>query len=122
MTSRLIPVAAFDLVVFGATGDLARRKLLPALYHHELNGQLPASVRIIAAARRPMTTEAFRSAARSAIETYVPASELRAEVLERLLGHIHYVPVDVATDAGWNELRSVLDSAPNAIRAFYLAT
>jgi glucose-6-phosphate 1-dehydrogenase len=122
MTSRLIPVAAFDLVVFGATGDLARRKLLPALYHHEQNGQLPASVRIIAAARRPMTTEAFRSAARSAIETHIPARELRAEVLERLLGHVHYVAVDAATDAGWNELRSVLDSAPNAIRAFYLAT
>src|SRR5450631_2665108 len=61
MTSRLIPVAAFDLVVFGATGDLARRKLLPALFHHELNGQLPASVRIIGAARKQMTIEEFRS-------------------------------------------------------------
>ena len=122
MTSRLIPVEAFDLVVFGATGDLARRKLLPALYHHELNGQLPASVRIIGAARKPMTTDEFRRAARSAIETHVPASELRADTLERLLGHLRYVPVDVATNAGWSELRALLDAAPNATRVFYLAT
>ncbi|MEO8739010.1 MAG: glucose-6-phosphate dehydrogenase [Casimicrobiaceae bacterium] len=122
MTSRLIPVEAFDLVVFGATGDLARRKLLPALYHHELYGQLPASVRIIGAARKQMTIEEFRSAARSAIETHVPASELREEVLKRLLDHLRYVPLDAASDAGWNELRALLDAAPNAIRVFYLAT
>ena len=122
MTSRLIPVDPFDLVVFGATGDLARRKLLPALYHHELNGQLPASVRIIGAARRQMTQDEFRAAARAAIETHVPAHELRREILERLLEHIRYVPVDAAADAGWSDLRAVLDSAPNAIRVFYLAT
>src|SRR5450432_1407988 len=122
MTSRLIPVEAFDLVVFGATGDLARRKLLPALFHHELNGQLPASVRIIGAARKQMTIEEFRSAARTAIETHVPKSELRREVLQRLLGHVRYVPLDAASDAGWNELRALLDTASNAIRVFYLAT
>ena len=47
MTSRLIPVAPFVLVVFGATGDLARRKLLPALFQRDIAGQLPEEAGII---------------------------------------------------------------------------
>ena len=46
MTSRVIPVDPFTLVVFGATGDLARRKLLPAMLHRDIAGQIrrgPAS-------------------------------------------------------------------------------
>ena len=42
MTTRIIPVDLFDLVVFGATGDLAQRKLLPALYHRDQAGPDPA--------------------------------------------------------------------------------
>jgi glucose-6-phosphate 1-dehydrogenase len=41
MASRVIPVAPFVLTVFGATGDLARRKLLPALFRRDFAGQLP---------------------------------------------------------------------------------
>ena len=41
MTPRIIPVELFDLVVFGATGDLSQRKLLPALFHRDLQGQIP---------------------------------------------------------------------------------
>ena len=47
MTTRIIPVEVFDLVVFGATGDLAQRKLLPALYHRDQAGQIPQGARII---------------------------------------------------------------------------
>ena len=55
MTSRVIPVDPFTLVVFGATGDLARRKLLPAMLHRDLAGQIPPRARIIGVARRPLT-------------------------------------------------------------------
>ncbi len=55
MVSRVIPVDAFDLVIFGATGDLARRKILPGLYRRFLAGQMPADSRIIGAARADMT-------------------------------------------------------------------
>ena len=41
MTPRTIPVEVFDLIVFGATGDLAQRKLLPALFHRDVQGQIP---------------------------------------------------------------------------------
>jgi glucose-6-phosphate 1-dehydrogenase len=122
VTSRLIPVAPFDLVVFGASGDLARRKLLPALYRHERNGQLPAGVRIIGAARAAMTAAQFQGATRAAIEAFVPAADIAAADLARFLARIDYVALDATGAAGWPALGERLAAAPNAIRVFYLAT
>ena len=51
MVSRVIPVDDFDLVIFGATGDLAHRKILPGLYRRFKAGQFPATSQIIGAAR-----------------------------------------------------------------------
>ena len=50
--ANFVPVDVFDLVIFGGTGDLAMRKLLPALYHRERDGQITGDSRIIAASRR----------------------------------------------------------------------
>ena len=61
MTPRTIPVDVFDLVVFGATGDLAQRKLLPALFYRDVQGQIPLAARIIGTSRRPMSKDARRS-------------------------------------------------------------
>jgi glucose-6-phosphate 1-dehydrogenase len=60
MTSRAIPVPPFTLVVFGATGDLSRRKLLPALFHRDLAGQLPNGAVIIGTSRHAMSDNEFR--------------------------------------------------------------
>lgn len=54
MVAQVIAVADFDLVVFGATGDLARRKLFPALAHRCAAGQIPPGARIIGAAREAL--------------------------------------------------------------------
>ena len=51
MVSRVIPVDTFDLVIFGGTGDLARRKVFPGLYRRYRSGQMPEDARIIGAAR-----------------------------------------------------------------------
>ena len=56
---KIIPVATFDCVVFGATGDLTLRKLLPALYYRFRDGQMPADSRVIAAARSNLTDESI---------------------------------------------------------------
>src|SRR5438874_12433949 len=90
MTTRIIPVDPFDLVVFGATGDLAKRKLLPALFHRDQQGQIPAGARIIGASRRPMTKDAFRAFALAAIEAYVAAAEREAETCKRFLDRLDY--------------------------------
>ena len=54
MVARVIPVEDFDLVIFGGTGDLARRKILPGLFRRFLSGQMTAGSRIIGAARSDM--------------------------------------------------------------------
>ena len=59
MVSRVIPVDTFDLVIFGGTGDLARRKILPGLYRRFLGGQMQDASRIIAAARSEMDEAAY---------------------------------------------------------------
>ena len=61
MVSRVIPVNAFDLVIFGGTGDLARRKILPGLFRRFCAGQMPPEASVIGAARSDMDTEAYRA-------------------------------------------------------------
>lgn len=60
MATRIVKVEPFDLVVFGGTGDLAHRKLYPALFHRERSNQFSEPTRIIGASRRQLSREAFR--------------------------------------------------------------
>jgi glucose-6-phosphate 1-dehydrogenase len=126
MIARVVPVEPFDLVVFGGTGDLARRKLLPALYHRLRDGQIPAESRIIGAARSELSVDAYRAMVREAIDTYVSPRELDTEVLEQFLGRLGYVRVDAESDNGWPELAAVLEKREglrreSPVRVFYLA-
>lgn len=121
MTSRIIPVDLFDLVVFGATGDLSQRKLLPALFHRDQQGQIPQGSRIIGCSRRALSAEEFTAFARKAIEDHVPADDRPAEVMARFLGRLSYVAADAAQDAGWADLERLLARGADRIRVFYLA-
>ena len=71
MVSSIIPVPPFDLVIFGATGDLAHRKILPGLYRRMAVRQMPAGARVIGAARSKMTRAEFRESVRAALKEYV---------------------------------------------------
>ena len=70
MVSRVIPVDPFDLVIFGGTGDLARRKILPGLFRRFCAGQVEGDVRIIGAARADMDTDGYRQFVNDAIEEF----------------------------------------------------
>ena len=74
MVSRVIPVDDFDLVIFGATGDLAHRKILPGLYRRFKSGQILATSQIIGAARTEQDDEAFRADAAKAICEFAGAT------------------------------------------------
>lgn len=121
MSSQIIPVDPFDYIVFGGTGDLAERKLLPALYHRQLAGQLTDPTRIIGASRSEMDDEAYRAYARKALEEHVKEKQLVAEDVEKFLSRLHYVAVDARSEKGWDQLKSLLDEGPDRVRAFYLA-
>ena len=71
MVSRIIPVEVFDLVIFGGTGDLARRKILPALFRRFCAGQMGDDSRIVAAARSEMSDQEFRDFTRLALKEFV---------------------------------------------------
>jgi len=122
MTSRVIPVPPFVLTVFGATGDLSRRKLIPALFHRDLAGQIPDSAVIIGVSRRALTDEGFRDFARDALVEYMPAEKLQGPELERFLGRLSYISADASANPGWEDLAERVAAYPDHIPVYYLAT
>lgn len=118
MVSRVIPVEDFDLVIFGATGDLAHRKIFPGLYRRFLSGQLPGNARIIGAARSELTTDEFREETAKAIREFA-ASSVTEETLAEFLSLISYVAVDARGDTGWDELKTKI--RPGVVHAFYFS-
>ncbi|HRO13048.1 glucose-6-phosphate dehydrogenase [Amaricoccus sp.] len=121
MVSTVIPVPPFDLVIFGATGDLAHRKILPSLFRRMAAHQVPAGSRVIGAARSKMSRADFRKAAGEALTRYVEAKLLAPALVERFLGMIDYVSIDAAGEGGWGPLAKKLDEKPDSVRAFYLS-
>jgi glucose-6-phosphate 1-dehydrogenase len=121
MTTRIIPVDDFDLVIFGATGDLSQRKLLPALFHRDEQGQLPAGACIIGTSRRAMTHEEFRNFAAEAIASHAKAMNAGPEVVERFLNRLTYYSAEATKDDGWLALEKELADRMDVVRVFYLA-
>ncbi|MBO6755934.1 MAG: glucose-6-phosphate dehydrogenase [Roseibium sp.] len=119
MVARIIEVDDFDLVVFGASGDLAHRKLMPALYHRFNDGQVPAGARVICSARRTYSNDEYRAWVRQAVEEHV--KDHTTEQLDAFLDTVTYLPIDIGTGAGFDALKEVLDARPDVVRAFYLA-
>jgi len=121
MTTRIIPVEDFDLVIFGATGDLASRKLLPALFHRDEQGQIPPGACIIGTSRRAMSHEEFRSFAAAAIEPHVSVTQAGPEVVQRFLSRLTYYSAEATKDDGWIALEQELADRKDVVRVFYLA-
>ncbi len=119
--SKIIPVPTFDFVIFGGTGDLTLRKLLPALYHRFLDGQIPSDSRIIAVARSDLSIESYRGRAKKALRQYVEPDNLKGDAETGFQKMLHYVRLDAAAEKqDWSELQAML--APDRVRVFYLAT
>ncbi|VDC32988.1 glucose-6-phosphate dehydrogenase [Pseudogemmobacter humi] len=119
MASRVIPVEVFDLVIFGATGDLARRKILPGLYLRWLAGQILPEARVIGAARAELSDAEFRASVAAAIAEYVPPARQDAAALAGFLDRLSYVAIDATGDKGWAQLRAVV--RPDVVQAFYFS-
>ena len=124
MPSVTGPVDPFDYIVFGATGDLTMRKLLPALYYRFRDGQMPADARIIGAARSKLSDDDFRGRAEKALARFVKAPDLDEAVARRFIGQIYFASVNGAeADSTWeNLLRLFDDGVASRTRVFYLAT
>jgi len=98
-----MPVHPTTLVIFGGTGDLAQRKLLPAIYNLAHEGALPERFNLIAVSRSDDSNEAYRAMARESIEQHSRRPP-DPQVLDKLLEQVRYVPGtfdDDAVSPGW---------------------
>ena len=119
MVSRVIPVDPFDLVIFGGTGDLAKRKILPGLYRRFLGGQMPEESRIIGGARAALSDESYRTLVAAAIDEFVPADRRDPAMIAAFLARIAYVSIDATVEGGWEKLKTLV--RPNVVRVFYFS-
>lgn len=120
--AKFVPVDIFDLVIFGGAGDLALRKLLPALYHRDLDGQLPAESRIISVGRRAMTRDEFLGKVNESLRLRLAGSEYSDESWQSFSARLQYVKADALDPDNWQALQASLDGFEDRIRVFYLAT
>ncbi|PWG64662.1 glucose-6-phosphate dehydrogenase [Sediminicurvatus halobius] len=114
-------LSPFDIVLFGGTGDLSLRKLLPALYRRHRAGQLPEDGRIIATARTPMSREAFLDRVHDSYRERLDADELNETEWRRFAERLAFVPVDATDSHSYAQLAEALAGRDGRCRVFYLA-
>jgi len=121
-----LPVPPTTLVIFGATGDLAHRKLLPALYNLAHEGALPERFKLVGVARREKGDHDFREEVRASICEH-SRRDTDAEVLDGLLDHVQYIPSNFDDPEGYKALAKALDALDEEAglplnRDYYLST
>src|ERR1700721_4131132 len=94
LSMTLTSVPPCDFVVFGGTGDLAMRKLLPALYPRDPGGQPPDGFRVIAVSRAGLGTAGYRAKADAELRNHLPAEALDADRVVGFLRRGDYVTAD----------------------------
>ncbi|WP_416396223.1 glucose-6-phosphate dehydrogenase [Allohahella sp. A8] len=94
-----------DIAMFGALGDLAQRKLFPALYQLDRADLLPPETRILALGHQDSDTGKTRERLARKLAEHVPSKELSDEVVDRLLGRIKYLRLDFANAEGYSGIR-----------------
>jgi glucose-6-phosphate 1-dehydrogenase len=121
-----LPVHPTVLVIFGATGDLAHRKLLPALYNLAHEGALPERFELVGIARRDESHDDFRAVVRESIERF-SRRKPDPDVLEGLLDDMRYLPGSFDDDRVYDRLKHTLAEFDHKAgqplnRVFYLST
>ena len=111
----------FDLVLFGGTGDLAMRKLLPALYRRFSDGQLSPEGRIVAVARTELDRDAYIGRAEAACKQSF-GKDFDASRWADFARLLNYVALDATQAAGFRALGTVLGERPGVVRLFFLST
>ena len=109
-------------VIFGATGNLSRLKLMPALYHLDAEDRLPAGSKIIAIGRRSMSQEEWRSELHDMISAKARGG-LDEALFKRFCDRMRYFEGDLNQDDIYEQIRSAVDENDNypSNAAFYMA-
>jgi glucose-6-phosphate 1-dehydrogenase len=123
MNALPIPADCRALVLFGATGDLARRMLWPSLYALDCDALLPEAFQIIGTATSQLTHEQFTSRVKEAIQQSANAALFNEAAFETFIARVSYVAVDIQAAGGLAPIHSTLKpAAENRGIIFYLST
>jgi glucose-6-phosphate 1-dehydrogenase len=111
------------IVIFGASGDLTARKLIPALYNSFKKGSLPENLNVVGFARRPYTDGNFRALLRAALKNFSPES-YDASIWKEFAARLHYFRGDLDLGMDFQKLEASLQALEDgpANRLYYLAT
>ncbi|MGN7469963.1 glucose-6-phosphate dehydrogenase [Brevibacillus sp. SAFN-007a] len=115
-----------SFVLFGATGDLAKRKIFPALFNLYVDQKLPAAFSVVGVGRRAWSDSAFRQSVEQSIRDFSRRREIDGELLERFLSAFSYVAADVTDEAAYATLRERIEQREQEFnlpqnRMFYLS-
>jgi glucose-6-phosphate 1-dehydrogenase len=121
-----LPVPPTTLVIFGATGDLCRRKLLPALYNLAHEGALPERFNMVGVSRRDQSDDEFRDLARESIQQFSRRTP-DDQVLDGLVGRMYYLGIPFDDTPNYAKLGTKMDEldeegAQPLNRVYYLST
>ncbi len=109
-----------NLLLFGATGDLAKRMLLPSLYGLDVDGLLPDCLRIVATARSVHDDGEYRALAAEALDQFVDADRRKPERIAKFLDRLTYVALDANDPAGFGALATAIGDTSKL--AIFLST
>src|SRR5207249_3414325 len=124
LSTRAVPQPC-AIVIFGATGDLTHRKLIPALYNLAADGELPPAVAVVGFARRPKSDEEFRNELEEVTRKF-SRQTVRDDIWKTFAQSISYHQSEFADEAGYKTLAEKLEKidkerSTRGNRLFYLA-
>ena len=110
----------FDLVIFGGDGDLSYRKIFPALYYRLLEEQIGTDDRILALARKKITTKEFKATLLAELNKYI--EKVDEAIVKKLLSIVNYAIVDISNAEDAVDIKKFFANSTDRVRVFYLAT
>ena len=96
------------MIIFGASGDLTKRKLMPALYSLYRDKRLTGSFTVLGIGRTVYSDEDYRSYILGELQQFVKAEEQNLELMSSFVSHLYYLPMDPAKVEGYSQLRERL--------------
>lgn len=115
------PTEPFDLIIFGGTGDLAVRKLLPALFQLDRASRFNRASRIISLSRREFSHDDYLRFVLDGLMQHLPENRFKERQWQGFAGKLHFRRLDAASESKWGCLKTLVDEHPGRIRVFYLA-
>jgi glucose-6-phosphate 1-dehydrogenase len=112
----------FNLIIFGGTGDLAFRKIYPAVYQRFIDGQLTCQYNIIAITRKPNQQEVFKKEMKAFLSMNLNQNNMDKKEIASFMNNVHLICAKEASSKGYMDLKSFLDKFEEYQNIFYFST